>query len=423
MSKVPAGHPDEGLLLRYADGELSARQAKRVQSHLEACWECRACLSELQRSIEECVGYRKAVLQACLPEPPVRWADIYGRLAAAEESLAARPWRRQLWEAVCAGAARPRRWAAAAALAATVWAVVDQLPRFRGLQPAAPPSPRMAASPAPPPPVAERRRAAVPSPRAAAELPAMEEATPGDELRVFTVLRRLGADLGEPVEVKRGRERVLVTGVGIDPQRQQQIGEALRAVPRVAVNFSDPAAAPLPSGGRAPDPISVRPEVARLQADLESHLGGRAAFEEFGSGMLEMSDELMSRAHALRRLAERFPPETEAALSGRERQTLRALRREHAATLARLAVNLERRAWPALRPLRAGAEPAPVPAAGGPWQAATEQLFQEAREAEASLAALLAGAAGEDQAEALPGHVLTHIASLRAAAEAFVILE
>ena len=45
---------DEELLLA-ADGELSARSTGRVQSHLAACWNCRARQQEIERAIGEFV--------------------------------------------------------------------------------------------------------------------------------------------------------------------------------------------------------------------------------------------------------------------------------------------------------------------------------------------------------------------------------
>ncbi len=48
-----------------------------VRSHLEACWQCRAALEELQNVVSQCVHYRKNVLQRHLPAPPAPWVDIY----------------------------------------------------------------------------------------------------------------------------------------------------------------------------------------------------------------------------------------------------------------------------------------------------------------------------------------------------------
>ncbi len=70
-------HPEQEQLLRYLDGELLAQDSAAVRSHLEACWQCRAALTELQDVVSECVQYRKNVLQRHLPTPPAPWIDIY----------------------------------------------------------------------------------------------------------------------------------------------------------------------------------------------------------------------------------------------------------------------------------------------------------------------------------------------------------
>ena len=48
-------------------------------------------------------------------------------------------------------------------------------------------------------------------------------------MRVLAALNRVGADLGDPIEVSRAGGEILVSGVGIEPQRQQEIKDALRS--------------------------------------------------------------------------------------------------------------------------------------------------------------------------------------------------
>src|SRR5690349_3962786 len=81
MRRPSMCHPQDEEMLKYADGELSAREAGEVRVHLEACWECRADFEELQNTVSQCVGYRKNVLQRHLPPPPAPWTDIYQRFA------------------------------------------------------------------------------------------------------------------------------------------------------------------------------------------------------------------------------------------------------------------------------------------------------------------------------------------------------
>ncbi|MBZ5583127.1 MAG: zf-HC2 domain-containing protein, partial [Acidobacteriia bacterium] len=67
MNGFETRHPEDGQLLRYLDGELPGRKARQVRRHLEACWQCRAALEELQDAVSECVRYRRDVLAAHAP--------------------------------------------------------------------------------------------------------------------------------------------------------------------------------------------------------------------------------------------------------------------------------------------------------------------------------------------------------------------
>src|SRR6266699_360639 len=87
MSKPRMVHLEDEQLLRYADGESSARDAAAIRSHLEACWQCREQLEQLQNTVGECVRYRKNILQRHLPPPPAPWADIYRGFAEIDSAL------------------------------------------------------------------------------------------------------------------------------------------------------------------------------------------------------------------------------------------------------------------------------------------------------------------------------------------------
>src|SRR5882672_3300640 len=109
-------HPDDEMLLRHFDGELSGRDAKQVQRHLAACWQCRTRVEELQGTVAECMRYRKQVLETHLPPPPAAWSDLPFSLVEAESvgvSWAARAAR---WF----GSPAVRRWAISGALAAAL---------------------------------------------------------------------------------------------------------------------------------------------------------------------------------------------------------------------------------------------------------------------------------------------------------------
>ncbi|MEB2360990.1 MAG: zf-HC2 domain-containing protein [Bryobacteraceae bacterium] len=414
MNNFETGHPADGDLLGYLDGELQGRDVKRMEDHLAACWQCRAELQELQRTIAECVQYRKTV-NSSLPEPPEPWFDIYRRFDQA--GTLRTPVMVRLWNVFRPIVVRPQPWAAAAVLALAVWAAVDHFRREAEPAPAKPapaaaivrvPLSQTEASPAPAPQ----------TPRADTPRRDIEQApTPGDELRVLAVLHRLGADLGEPVEVTRGSKRVLVAGIGVAPHLQRQIEQELEGMPRVIVHFSEPAAVIPPPVAGIPGAVGRRTDLAALESQMETHLGGRTAYEEFASDVLDTSDAAMSRVHALHRLAEQFPPEVESKMTRAERALLTGLRLEHAAALQNVSAALNARAMPVLSLLGGQPPQQQAPAPAPSWQAAAEQLFQEARNMESLLGAMLGGAATNLSAEDLPVRILSSLAAVHAYAQ------
>jgi anti-sigma factor RsiW len=108
-------HPDEGVLLRYLDGELPARKSRLVRGHLEACWQCRTAAEDLEATVASCVHYRKNVLQAHLPPPPAPWADLSDGFAGIDSEAGVESWMARLGHWVAAPTAR--RWALSATAA------------------------------------------------------------------------------------------------------------------------------------------------------------------------------------------------------------------------------------------------------------------------------------------------------------------
>ena len=516
-------HPDADNLLRYADGELPSRQARKIRSHLESCWQCRTELEEIENVVGECVRYRKSVLEPYLPPPPAAWSDLDLKFDEIDASLARSSWLRRLHPAltwVPVAAALAVAWLAythlrdtpsveAAALLRKAVAAADAAPaaprrvRIRTRQrtvirPAAmksaetgPLEPLSARSyqqwrdqlpqkydavatvagnyqirTSSPSgdlaeatldlrisdlhPVQERLefrnhdwveieevpeekmptlasesvhpRAAVPAPDAPVNSAEIRQpapaATVGDELSVLVALHNVGADLGDPVEVKRQTGQILVAGTGVDPRRREEIEQALGARPNVVVRFSDPDGTALQSEKPVRGDAPPSADVAALQSRIEKQAGGRANYERLATDALDASESMMARAYALRRIAERFPQPVNAEMTAVDRQVLRDLYREHSTALARQAGEIERLLKPVLSPLGGKANALPPPVAES-WQAATEHLFTIARRVETLLAVMLGVAPGEATGRDIPSQVLSSLAQLRASAESY----
>jgi len=547
--KTHTRHPEDHELLLYADGELPVRAAGRVRSHLEACWNCRSGLEELETTIGDCVRYRKDVLQPFLPSPPAPWLDIYQGFqridAATEPGIFTRlskflaPVKAHRWataavallaitallyrfletpdvqaaellqKAVAAAGARtekPRRieirtsqhrltriagsQAAPASSAADADALnslqalfvaakydwddplsarsyqawrnqladkrdeVTQEPgayrvrtttgsselvaasltlrtpdlspvqerfEFRGREwveiadvsgvsvapnavtsgiahPAASTTENLATNAAPP----------------ASGSSMSTPASIGDELHVFASLHQIGADLGDPIEVTRSGGTVVVGGAGIDQHLRQEIDDALGNDPHVTVRFSD-SSPPVAKPDRSVAPeTAVNPDLRQLQARMADQVGGRGRFDELAAQVLDLSDNMMARAYALRRLAEHFPPESESGLSPADLQQLQRIRQEHAAIFRQRAADIDR----LLRPMLVSVTGAPVPPSAIS-QTSAEDLFQSARQVEKLLAMMFGAVPGEAWDDRLPARLLSGITDLRARSDAF----
>jgi hypothetical protein len=236
-------------------------------------------------------------------------------------------------------------------------------------------------------------------------------------LQVLAALHQIGADLGDPVEVSLSQGRVLVSGIGVPTSRQQLIHSKLDAMPNVAVEFAEPDAAILPPNSVQPPPTAATPANSRLQDRLETELGGRAQLEKFSSQVLDWNDAAMSRAYALRRLAQSFPAGSESAMAARDRSLLRNLAREHVETLAGFLGNMQAVLTPALAAL-GGSARVHAPGSASPvqpeaWQPAAERLFQAARRVE-KLLSLLSGVTPGESATGLPSDLLSALNEERA---------
>ncbi|MEZ5353209.1 MAG: zf-HC2 domain-containing protein [Bryobacteraceae bacterium] len=576
MSRT-GSHPADGDLLRYADGELTPADSRRVRGHLDACWQCRAELSEIEQTIGRCVRYRNEELAPRLPEPPAPWMDIHARVIELDQVLNGRPWYARVWEAASGALVRQRAWATAVAMLLIGALVVNQLrnaPTVRAAEllekaaraqagrvervaeprrievrtgarravrtvgsgtaaastvapssgtlaavaplfararydwadplsaasfarwrdglaekrdevttirdAAAPerrwyrvrtstkssylesamlqigaedlrpveaafefgsqerveisdlgPAPELAAAEAAAaeivemdarraPPAASALTPMAPRSPAPAATELERPATAGEELEVLAALHRLGADLGEPVEVAREGARVIVKGLGVNPELGRRIAAELASMPHALVRLEEPA-------GEIPGSASsvVRGPAAgsgsRWQREIETQLGGRAEYDQFVDRMLSASEQLMVRMHALRRLAERFGPATVAQLTPPEQAVLQGLVREHTRAAMAQARVLDTLSRPVI--VAMGVTPtAPAVTREANWQAEAAAMFGDARRADRLVAAILGGMPADGAqglAGELPEQLLSATSALRLRAAEF----
>jgi hypothetical protein len=398
MSNFELRHPQADLLLQLLDGELGGRQARQVRRHVEACWQCRAALDDLQKTVGECVRYRKEALGELLPAPPRPWSDLsreFARIDATVErpSLLARPMMRWALAAVAASSLV----AATLFVRATFFPPAESRIVYHTPQPA--PPQRLAHSDDSPVVGSARTEGSkpfVPELPVAPPEPAAPQATVGDELQAVAALHQLGADLGDPVEVAREGSHIVVSGTGLSTARQREIRDRVNSLPNTVVRFSDSTAA-APQEPLADAPVTNPSTASHAnQHRLEEQLGGHVQFESFSSQLLDRNDAAMTRVYALRRLAQQFPADLESQLKADERRLLKNLAREHIQALGREVRNIDGLALPVLESLGASIRPSPNRPVAADWQMAVDNLFGSARQTDSIIARVL-GAAQPDQ--------------------------
>jgi anti-sigma factor RsiW len=241
----------------------------------------------------------------------------------------------------------------------------------------------------------DESRPSVPDPQIASETPRTEPpattaapvptiATPADELRVFAALHELGADLGEPVGVRRDETsgKVVVSMLGLGASREQQIRAAIADLANVVIQAEQPEAMRPPSGA------ARRGATARTNRELESRVGTGPVLENFVNDVLEHSDGALARAHALRNLAGRFTQDVEVQLAPADRAVLENIVRDHQRALARHAERLR----VVLKPFVGEPQGAAAPAVA--WQDEAAGLVASARSLDAILSEYVAGSGG-----------------------------
>jgi len=233
--------------------------------------------------------------------------------------------------------------------------------------------------PAEPAVIASPRPSATPQPVPASSEPPMtaRPVGPADELAVLAALHKIGADLGEPIDVRREGAEVLVNVTGVAPQRQAQVKNALAGLAAVRLQF-----------GRFEHRESrdlVRRPATQVDAanplleELQAASPATVTTAELSDQMTANTDKLIERAYALRGLARRFPAEVTAQMTAADTATLNSIVRDHFAVVASSAAAIHRLLAPIVPDATSTAQ------SPGLWQEITEALLADARSLDQAL--------------------------------------
>lgn len=224
-----------------------------------------------------------------------------------------------------------------------------------------------------------------------------------EELRVVAVLHRIGADLGDLLNVDREPSRIVVSGVGIKPERRAEIEGALRTLPHVAMKFSNPQRVPVivPPA----EPLTEKPGTLTFGRRIEQQLGSSTAMEVFSNTVLRQTEQLLVRSHALRQLGERFPSDVERGFGVDDKALLDQIRIDHETEVIRAADQIESALTPILVKLGVSVR-GPESSNLVSWQSAAQNALAAGQRFDRVLATTLAPSAGMEDESAELGNAL-----------------
>lgn len=241
-----------------------------------------------------------------------------------------------------------------------------------------------------PPPVATAPTLPSSAPAPGVQQPALSGAALAErELEVRSAIDHAQGGAIPPVGIETESGHVVVTIYNLAPQQEGQLRAVLESMEGVIIR----------SQGRGPD--------SGPDAPTASPSGVAAPFPA-----IDTSEAIVSRAHLLNRLSERFPPELEASLSAQSRGLLAELRSRQAAAINR-EIELLHTQLSSTRPLSVAQEPPPRQASGSSPPPVTA-LIQAASSVHRLVTSIYAGGVGQvDAASAWP-ELAGELARLRA---------
>jgi hypothetical protein len=328
MSEIH-GHLEFEQLLLLVDESAPARSTRAARRHVAGCWKCRYRLDELQDAVREFARYHEKVVLPNLPAPPAPWPDLRRRMEKVDESSQIP----KLWQRASEYFSLPalpvkRLILGFAVLGCCVVAFTLAAKKKHAEKPVTKPAevatPRKDVSAEP----LERHSTVAP---AASRLPKHIAIDP--EVQVFLALHDIQADLGDPVEVSRDSSgKIKIAGIGLPPARQAEIRDAVSEIPDLLVTWHDSAEVG-ESRLRRAKPIHLEAAQSPLEARLRQFPGGPSDWESYSNRVLDESDAILARAHALGTLEEHFPDSRRARMQPSDLETLDRMSAEHRAAL------------------------------------------------------------------------------------------
>lgn len=209
------------------------------------------------------------------------------------------------------------------------------------------------------------------------------------EMSIRYDLHRIGADLGEAIEiVPQPPDRLRVEARQVSPEIRENLIALLGNNPGVQLEF------PAPGGGvGSPTATRVIPQAGGSREPVDPRLaeffGSAEAQENYTKTVFDTSNSVLAHLYALRELAGRWSEDQERGLSVGARSNLHAMVRDHASAVREASSAMQKQLAPLLEHFGIPVtEPAPGQS-GISWREASQTALDVARRVDQTLRSLL----------------------------------
>ena len=208
------------------------------------------------------------------------------------------------------------------------------------------------------------------------------------EMTVRFDLHRIGADLGEGIEISAAPpDHVLVDARQVSPQLKAQVVALLANMPGVQLEVATP------SRGAAANVTKVIPQQAPSNTPPDQRLvmffGSAEAQENYTRLVLETDNAVVTRLYALGDLAARWSPDQQGRLSATAKSRLESMVYDHAHEVLTETATLDKYLDPLLKAFDHPLNRNIVPASGIAWQQASRTALEATQRVDRLLRSLL----------------------------------
>jgi hypothetical protein len=209
-------------------------------------------------------------------------------------------------------------------------------------------------------------------------------------MAVRSNLHSIGADLGQDIEISaRPPDQVRVLARNVTSEVRDSMARLLANQPGVQLEFESGDSHRTPAAGITRRIPEAGASTRTVDGRLATFFGSTEAQEQYTATALEASNRLLTRLHALRELAQRWPADQERLLAPTAKSQLRDMVADHALNVINITIEVGNHFDPLLKHFGYAVSRATPESSGATWQQAIPSALAAAQHTDQLIRSLL----------------------------------